>query len=83
MTWVYCIVEKNDWTETLYKAYTWNDVADEEEIVGFELFDKPYQSKYDMSKNSIFNIFDRNNFNDNNYFEDTTSIYGETYSDRI
>ena len=74
---------KNDWTETLYKAYTWNDVADEEEIVGFELFDKPYQSKYDMSKNSIFNIFARNNFNDNNYFEDTTSIYGETYSDRI
>ena len=47
---------KNDWTETLYKAYTWNDVADEEEIVGFELFDKPYQSKYDMSKNSIFHI---------------------------
>lgn len=39
---------------TLYKAYTWDDVIDEEEIVGFELFDKPHQSKYDMSKNSAF-----------------------------
>ena len=39
---------KNDWTETLYKAYTWDDVTDEEEIVGFELFGKPYQSKYGM-----------------------------------
>lgn len=74
---------KNDWTETLYKAYTWNDVIDEKEIVGFELFGKPYQSKYDISKNSSFHIFDRNNFNDNNYFEDTTSTDKETYSDRI
>lgn len=74
---------KNVWTETLYKAYTWNDVTDEEEIVGFELFDKPYQSKYDMSKNSAFHIFGRNSFNDNNYFEDTTSTDKETYSDRI
>ena len=74
---------KNDWAETLYKAYTWDDVIDEEEIVGFELFDKPYQSKYDMSKNSAFHIFGRNNFNDSNYFEDTTSIDKETYSDRI
>lgn len=31
MTWEYCIVEKNDWTETLYKAYTWDDVIDEED----------------------------------------------------
>ena len=74
---------KNVWTETLYKAYTWDDVTDEEEIVGFELFDKPYQSKYDMSKNSAFHIFVRNSFNDNNYFEDTTSTDKETYSDRI
>ena len=22
---------KNDWTETLYKAYTWDDVIDEED----------------------------------------------------
>ena len=74
---------KNVWTETLYKAYTWDEVTDEEEIVGFELFDKPYKSKYDMSKNSTFHIFGRNNFNDSNYFEDTTSIDKETYSDRI
>ena len=74
---------KNVWTETLYKAYTWDDITDEEEIVGFELFDKPYKSKYDMSQNSTLHIFDRNDFNDNNYFEDTTSIYREIYSDRI
>lgn len=74
---------KNVWTETLYKAYTWDDVTDEEEIVGFELFDKPYQSKHDISKNSSFYIFDRNNFNDNNYFEDTTSIDRENYNERI
>ena len=74
---------KYDCTETLYKAYTWDDVTDKEEIVGFELFDKPYQSKYDMSKNSAFHIFVRNSFNDNNYFEDTTSTDKETYSDRI
>lgn len=74
---------KNVWTETLYKAYTWDDVTDEEEIVGFELFGKPYQSKHDISKNSSFYIFDRNNFNDNNYFEDTTSIDRENYNERI
>ena len=35
---------KNVWTETFYKAYTWDDITDEEEIVSFELFDKPYKS---------------------------------------
>lgn len=74
---------KNDWTETLYKGYTWNEETDKEEIFGFVMFDKPYQSNFDMSKNSIFHIFDRNNFNDNNYFDDTTSIDREIYCDRI
>ena len=31
-------------------------ITDEEAIVSFQLFDKPYKSKYDMSKNSTFHI---------------------------
>ena len=74
---------KNDWTETLYKAYTWNEVTYEEENFGFALFNKPYYSKFDISKNSKFHMLDRNNFNDNNYFNNTTSIDRENYNERI
>ena len=74
---------KDDWSETLYKAYTWDIDTDEEEMIGFEMFDKPYQSKFDMSKNSTFHMFSRNNFNDDNYFDDTTNINRDTYDDRI
>lgn len=74
---------KDDWSETLYKTYAWDIETDDEELIGFEMLDKPYESKFDMSKNSTFHMFDRNNFNDDNYFDDTTRIDRETYSDRI
>lgn len=74
---------KYNWSETLYKAYMWDPDTDKEEMIGFELFDKPYTSKWDLSKNSTNHILFRNSFDDNNFFDDTTSINRETFNDRI
>ena len=74
---------KYDWSETLYKAYMWDPDKDTEEMTGFELFDKPYTSQWDLSKNSTNHLLYRNSFNDDNFFDDTTSIDRETYNDRI
>ena len=74
---------KYDWSETLYKAYYWNDEKDKEELEGFALFDKPYTSQWDLSKNSTNHLLYRNAFNDDNFFDDTTSISRETFNDRI
>ena len=75
--------KKDDWSETLVKGYYYDEVGDKEVNMGYALFTKPYHHKFDFGKNSIYHMFERSDFRDNNYFDDTTINWNSYYDERI
>ena len=75
--------KKDDWSETLVKGYYYDEVEDKEVNMGYALFTKPYLHKFDFGKNSIYHMFERSDFRDNNYFDDTTINWNSYYDERI
>ena len=76
--------KKDDWTETLFKGYYYDEQSDEEVVDGWYLFYKPYTAKIDFTKNGVFHMHERNTFRDNAYFDDSTTSFTNTIQhDRI